>query len=242
MATCSPGWRGSCLAGAALLLTLGAPGAARAQFMREPPKEGTIHRAVYDGDLKAVQRMLAADKGLLEKQYGKYGTPLHTAAGSGHVEITRFLLQRGARADTAKTIGENETALMSASVVYPKQTEAQKLQVVQMLVAKGARVQAKDRLLMTALHYAASKGASRIAAFLVSKGADINAKTNADMTPLHYAVGYAPMGPDAVQTVRLLLAKGADKKVKFQGQTLVQFAERANRPEMAALLSQAGAK
>src|SRR2546423_551111 len=76
-------------------------GAARAQFMRQPPDAGTIHRAAFDGDLKAVQRMLAANKGLLEKQYGKYGTPLHTAAGSGYPEIVRYLLQQGASARTA---------------------------------------------------------------------------------------------------------------------------------------------
>jgi ankyrin repeat protein len=225
-----------------LLLWFGSTGAAEAQFMREPPKVGTIHRAAYDGDLKAVQQMLTANKTLRENQSGKYGTPLHTAAGSGHLEIVRYLLKQGANANAAKTIGDNETILMSAALVYPGQTEARKLEIVKLLVAKGARVQARDRNALTALHNAASQGSARIVAFLVSHGADINAKTNADMTPLHYAVGYAPINENSVKTAQYLLSKRANLGVKFQGQSLVQYAERANRPQMVALLKKAGAK
>jgi ankyrin repeat protein len=225
-----------------MLFTLGAFGIASGQFMRQPPEPGTIHRAAFDGDLKSVQQMLAANKSLLEKQNGKYGTPLHTAAGSGHVEVVRFLLQHGASASAAKTIGDNETALMSAALVYPGQTEARKLEIVKLLVVKGAQVKAHDRNRMTALHNAASRGSASIVAFLVEHGADINAKTNADMTPLHYAAGYAPMGDEAVKTVKYLLSKGADLNAKFQGQSLVQYATRANRPQMVEILRKAGAK
>src|SRR2546421_8127670 len=221
---------------------LGIDGTARAQFMRQPPDPGTIHRAAFDGDLKTVQKMLAANKGLLEKHYGKYGTPLHTAAGSGYPEIVRYLIRQGADAKTAKTIGDNESALMSASVVYPGQSETIKLEIVKLLVAKGANVKARDRNKMTALHYAASTGAADIVAYLVAHGAEVNAKTNADMTPLHYAAGYAPMGDKAIRTVKYLLSKGADKTVKFQGQSLMEYISRAKRPQMAAVLRQAGAK
>ena len=186
--------------------------------------------------------MLADDKGLLEKQDGKYGTPLHTAAGSGHIEIVRYLLQRRAAATAAKTIGDCETALMSAALVYPGQTEARKLEIVKLLTAKGARVKARDRNGMTALHNAASQGSATIVAFLVTHGADINAKTNANMTPLHYAAGYAPMGAGAIATVKYLLSRGADTRVRFQGQSLEQYATRANRLQMADILRKAGAK
>lgn len=225
-----------------LWLLSGAPCAAEAQFMREPPKTGTIHRAVFDGDLKTVQQMLAANRSLLENQSGKYGTPLLTAAGTGRLEIVRYLLQQKANVNAAKTIGDHETVLMVAALVYPGQTEASKLEIVRLLVSQGADVKARDRNRMTALHYAASQGSARIVAFLASRGADINARTNADMTPLHYAVGYAPMGESAVKTVKSLLSKGADLRVRFQGQSLLQYAARANRPQMVDLLKRAGAQ
>jgi ankyrin repeat protein len=234
----SGAFRVACL----LLIGAGSTGTAAAQFMREPPKVGTIHRAAFDGDLKTVQQMLAADKNLREYSSGKYGTPLHTAAGSGHLEIVRYLLQQGANVNSAKTIGDNETVLMSAALVYPGQTESRKLEIVKLLVAKGAGVKAHDRNLLTALHNAASQSSARIVAFLLSHGADIDAKTNGDMTPLHYAVGYAPMSENAVKTVECLLAKGADLGMKFQGQSLLQYAARAKRPRMEVLLRKAGAK
>src|ERR1051326_5928086 len=167
----------ACRIACVLLLWALFPGVARAQFTREPPKPGTIHRAAYDGDLKTVQQMLTANKSLRENQSGKYGTPLHTAAGSGHLEIVRYLLQQGANANAAKTIGDNETILMSAALVYPGQTEDRKLEIVKLLVSKGANVKAHDRNLMTPLHNAASQGSAKIVAFLISHGADINAKT-----------------------------------------------------------------
>jgi ankyrin repeat protein len=95
---------------------------------------------------------------------------------------------------------------------------------------------------MTALHNAASQASASIVEFLVAHGAEINARTNANMTPLHYAVGYAPMGDGAVKTVKFLLSKGADKRAMFQGQTLEQYAARANRPQMAEILRKSGAK
>src|SRR5437868_3669295 len=194
-----------------------------AQYMRQPPEPGTIHRAAFDGDLNTLKGMLARNKALLDIASGKYGTPLQTAAGAGHENVVRFLLTAGANPNAAKTVGDNETVLMNASLVYPAQTESQKLNIVKLLVGKGARVKARDRNGMTALHYAASQASARIVAFLVSRGAEINAKTNADMTPLHYAAGYAPMGDNAIKTVKLLISKGADLRVKTQGQTLLQY-------------------
>src|SRR5689334_3976394 len=106
-----------------LLLFSFSAGTAQAQYMRQPPKPGTIHRAAFDGDLKTVQQMLAANKALRENQSGRFGTPLLTAAGSGHLEIVRYLVQQGANVNVAKAIGDNETVLMVAALVYPGQTE-----------------------------------------------------------------------------------------------------------------------
>src|SRR2546423_14792050 len=98
-----------------------------AQYMRQPPEPGTIHRAAFDGDLNTLKGMPARNKSLLDVPSGKYGTPLQTAAGAGHEKVVRHLLAAGANPNAAKTLGDTETVLMNPSLVYPAHTEPQKL-------------------------------------------------------------------------------------------------------------------
>ena len=107
--------------------------------------------------------------------------------------------------------------------------------VVELLLARGANVNAEGRDGVTPLHKAAN---SAVADVLIAKGADINAKGKADKTPLHYAIGNRRN-----EIAEFLIARGADVNAKNNAdQTLLEFAEGHGQTEIVELLKKHGAK
>lgn len=62
------------------------------------------------------------------------------------------------------------------------------LKDVKALVAKGEKVDVKDKHDMTPLYYAAVGGHKDVCEYLISKGADVNAKDNQGISPLAQAL------------------------------------------------------
>ena len=105
--------------------------------------------------------------------------------------------------------------------------------MAELLLAKGADVNAKNKYGWTPLHRAAIWGQKEVAELLISKGADINAKDNNGSTPLHDAAhgGY--------QVSDLLISKGADVNARdIHGNTPLHH---ARTKEVAELLMSKGA-
>ena len=73
-----------------------------------------------------------------------------------------------------------------------------------LLIKKGANIEAKDKYEKTPLHLAAKRGHKHIVALLISKGAQIEAKDERGRTPLYLA---AEKGHESI--VRLLKQYGA---------------------------------
>ena len=99
-------------------------------------------------------------------------------------------------------------------------------------------VNAKDKLGVTPLFYAAFKGYKEIAKLLIAEGADVNTKNYYLLTPLHDA---ADEGRNEI--VELLIAEGADVNAKSKGGvTPLDSAVYYGQKETANLLRKHGGK
>jgi ankyrin repeat protein len=126
--------------------------------------------------------------------------------------------------------GGGSTALHHAAGYGP-------LANIELLIDKGADVNAKNRRGSTPLHWAIHDEAK--VRLLVSKGADVNARQQQGRTPLYLA---AMLG-DSVQTMRLLLNAGADPNLaSANGQAPLMMAASRGNVEGIRLLIERGAQ
>jgi ankyrin repeat protein len=108
---------------------------------------------------------------------------------------------------------------------------------VELLINKGADVNAKNRRSSTPLHWAIHDEAK--VRLLLSKGADVNTKQAQGRTPLFLA---AMLG-DGVPTMRLLFARGADPNLaSANGQTPLMMAAVRGNVEGMQLMIEKGAE
>ena len=93
---------------------------------------------------------------------------------------------------------------------------------VQLLLDRGADIEARDKHGYTALHYACGSSYSNkdTIQLLLDRGADIKARDNDGRTALHHASLFGPEGAE-----QLLLDRGADIKVRDnKGRTALHYA------------------
>ncbi len=134
-------------------------------------------------------------------------TPLLRAAMSNDVTIMKLLLDAGAnplvataprepvslRGEVRPSSGET-TALMAAAGLgwrepVARGRESDALASLDLLLARGADVNAANQAGDTALHGAALRGSTTVIQYLVDHGANVNAKNARGWTPLDIAVG-----------------------------------------------------
>jgi len=110
-------------------------------------------------------------------------------------------------------------------------------EVAELLIARGADVNAKSEDGWTPLHSAAG-GQKEIAEFLIENGADVNARRNANwQTPLHQAALWG-----SKEIAALLIAKGADVNAKGKyGRTPLHYAASRGLNKIIELLIARGA-
>jgi ankyrin repeat protein len=137
-----------------------------------------IFLACRTGDLAAVRELVSADPKIVNARQYLGSTPLHVAARNDRIEVTKFLVVKGA--DIHATTKSGATPLHSASLFGS-------LDTAELLIADGANVNARDTDGWAPLHSAARCDHLGIAKILVSKGADVNVINKNGMAPLHYA-------------------------------------------------------
>lgn len=150
-------------------------------------------------------------------------TPL-IAASRMNVEAAKVLADN--KADVKAKNAAGGTALMAAA-------QAGRAQTVRLLLDRGAEVNARTKRNETALAEAATTGNEESVKLLLDHGAEVNVQDIRGYSALLYAAGSdtVPVG-----VVKMLLAKGADKNAKGDGETAAMLAAKRGDTEVARLL------
>jgi ankyrin repeat protein len=135
---------------------------------------------------------------------------LLAAAQKGKLDEVKAILDKDP--SLAKTRGENDRTPLHAAV------EINNVPMIELLVAKGADVNAKTKIGNTPLHFAASDSQKEAALLLLTRNADPNLRNKAGKTPLDLALADPPNAAMAT----LLLTGGANPNLKDPaGKTLL---------------------
>jgi ankyrin repeat protein len=114
---------------------------------------------------------------------------------------------------------QGRTALFEAALQgLPRVTET--------LIARGARIDARDRGGVTALHLARDP---QTIALLVRLGASVDARDHGGATPLHLRAA----APGSLDAVTALVAAGANTRLKNRGeQSALDLAQASGSPDV----------
>jgi ankyrin repeat protein len=187
-------------------------------LFRQSPHRSTrnaLDYAAQYGNIETAKLILARAVELKVKEEVISGSLRH-AVLSDQVEMAKYLLDEGALIEGTDHEG-GYTPLMLTS----------HLPMVQLLISRGANVNAKNKFNYTPLHKAVTnfmvakpneKDCEKILNLLIEKGADINARDGNGNTPLMSAV-------QKMTPTKILVAKGADINIQNNdGETALMFA------------------
>ena len=177
-----------------------------------------LHEAALENQTGAADVLIEAGADVNVKGF-QGQTPLHCAARSGHRQIAELLLRRKADVNSKMDIGGLGTIEVNGDAGDPYPLDARmstplheaatwgNTALIDLLLAKGADLKAKDKWGQTALHSAALNNRRAAVELLLNKGANVNARDRQDCTPL----GVVRVGQDTA-TVAELLRKAGGKK------------------------------
>ena len=192
--------------------------------------------ADINGNIEVVKFLLSKGAEIAPK--GTPETALLEAADANDVEMVRLFLEKGSDVNAKDPIGD--TALMSAASFG-------NVEMIQLLLAKGADVNVVDTDValtlkngpvglgrFTPLLNAAVYASPQAIQLLLDAGARVNVQDIRGMTPLMRAIASDRPNP---AVVKLLLARGADPKIKcVTGEDAYGWARKySNPPVMEAL-------
>ena len=212
----------------------------------------TINNAVMLKQIAAVKQHIAAGTDVNAKLRGR-DTPLHIAVRHTDPSDLEDMMFQDEDADGVSDLAEmllgtdendpnskptNEEALKAENEwEHEKSNKELSKEIIELLIAKGADVNAKRDDGETPLHQAASKGRKEIIELLITNGADVSAKSDDGWTPLHQA---AYEGHKEI--AELLIDKGADVNAMSDiGRTPLYWAADSGYKEIIELLIAKGA-
>jgi len=143
-----------------------------------------LRSAVYKNDLSEVQRLVKHQEHKTDNEFfmeceteaESFLDALVMASGYGYINIVKFLLQCGAYVDYKGLASDNETALHKAS-------SNGDLEMVKLLIAHDAKINARDDALNTPLHNAYNGNHENVIEFLIAHGAQTDARNYEQYIP-----------------------------------------------------------
>ena len=191
-----------------------------------------LHHAAYVGDVTAI-RQLVGDGAALETRDSAGRTALHLAAFQSHDVAVATLAKAGANVDAFE---DQDYDIISIAAV------ADDVEMVRLALALGGNPgNVTSPYDGTALIAAAHLGHHEVVRALVEAGAPLDHVNNLGWPALIEAVILGDGGPQHIETVRILLAGGADILIADrQGRTPLQHAEVRDYKEIAELIRVAG--
>ena len=149
----------------------------------------------------------------LYRIYERKLSPLHIALASQQFDITRLLLDNGADPN-AKTSNGIEPLLLIFDYYYKHHSNGKDLDVVKLMVQKGANIHVRGRKQRSLVHCAIMDKKYDMAKYLISLGCDVNCVDEDGETPLHLIQG-------DIQYAKLLLENRANPNSQnMQGNTV----------------------
>ena len=199
----------------------------------------------------------------LEEENEKHQKVLHCAAEGGHVEMLQILLDQGADINYCGKSFDGQPPVMWAfweghvkafelllsedvlngSLIGGLQdllcsaAEFGSVEILKLLLGKGALINKPDYRNKTALVYAARGGHAEATMFLLEQGAHIKI----DEGPLKVNALHEAICLSHVNVIKEMLASGADIELKDFGRTPLQYATGIAHPETIKLLIDNGA-
>jgi len=167
-----------------------------------------IHRAIKQGDLPEVTRLIAGDKSRL-CMWTPFGTWLHDAASHGRLDIVRWLLSQGMDINAYNDRNERTPVCDAAAEGH--------VDIVKSLIESGATLDVSDSVrnpLLAAIVGGLSDSHTVVARVLIESGIDTTIRyPNLDnMDAMEYAREWGRS-----DIVKLLKAKQRGRKVKKLG-------------------------
>jgi len=135
--------------------------------------------AFGNNGLDAVNLLL--NKGANVNSQDKKGwTALHYAASYQHIRTVKLLLRNSANVNLTNENGESVLHLLARipcdlKSSFTKVTSKELIEVLSLVLAKGASINLQDSRGLTSLHEAVAKGNKKIVEFLLKRGADVHA-------------------------------------------------------------------
>ena len=209
-------------------IPLPTPGATATAAAAEVQLYDELIAAAEQGDVAAVERLLAAGADIeATDMMGR--TPLIAAAYENHLEVARLLIAAGADVNVQDRTRQS-AYLIATSDGY--------LELLQMTLAAGADVHRTDSFNGTGLIRAADRGHVAIIAELLKTDIEVDHINNLGWTALLEAIILGDGGERHTEVVRLLVEAGADVSIADgQGITPAEHAHRRGYDEILEILT-----